>query len=106
MPGLKTFFHEKKSQNEKTRMICLIKEQELANDTIFIREDLMNERIPSIWLEIKQEHKQNIIVCGFYREWSNDGLLSIEEQLVAINQLITLLCFLSFYAIRHKSSNL
>ena len=34
LPGLKTFFHEKKSPNEKTRMICLIKEQELSNDTI------------------------------------------------------------------------
>ena len=49
----------------------------------------MCKTFPSIWLELKQQHKRNILVCGFYREWSNDGLLNVEDQLKAIKELTT-----------------
>ena len=44
----------------------------------------MSKKFPSIWLELKQNHKQNILLSGFYREWSNEGLLNVDEQLEAI----------------------
>ena len=47
----------------------------------------MNKNFPSIWLEIKQNHRQNLLLCGCYREWSNEGLLNVEEQLTAIKYL-------------------
>ena len=47
----------------------------------------MSKHFPSIWLEQKQNHSQNILICGFYREWTNDGLLNVEEQLEAISIL-------------------
>ena len=43
----------------------------------------MSEHFPSIWLETTNELKQNRLVCGFYREWSNNGLLTSEDQLKA-----------------------
>ena len=46
-----------------------------------------NVLFPSIWLELKQNHKHNILICGFYREWSNDGLLNTQDQLDAIRIL-------------------
>ena len=44
----------------------------------------MNTNFPSVWVELSQ---QNILICGFYREWSSEGLLTIEEQLTAIKNL-------------------
>ena len=35
-------------------------------------------------MEIKQENTRNILVCGMYREWSSEGLLTMNEQLEAI----------------------
>ena len=59
----------------------------MINESISLRQDLMNNSFPSIWLELHQQHKQNILICGFYREWSNDGLLNVEEQLKGIKIL-------------------
>ena len=87
LPGYKTFFQSKKNPKDKTRLICLVKEQEVNNSTIILRQDLMSEKFPSIWLELKQEHKQNILICGIYREWSKEGLLNLEEQLTAFKIL-------------------
>ena len=56
---------------------------------IKFRSDLKCKTFPIIWLELKQQHKRNILVCGFYREWSNDGLLNVEDQLKAIKELTT-----------------
>ena len=58
-------------------MICLMREEEIIKSNISVRHDLMNKNFPSIWLEIKQNHRQNLLLCGCYREWSNEGLLNI-----------------------------
>ena len=47
----------------------------------------MNENFPSIWLEATNEQNQTRLICGFYREWSNGGLLTIDDQLKAIKIL-------------------
>ena len=87
IPGYSTIFHDKAKPNDKTRMVCLIKEEKLIKSNIKIRKDLMDKNFPSIWLEIKQNHRKNLLICGFYREWSKDGLLNSEEQLSAIKIL-------------------
>ena len=84
--GFETAFHKKRQSNEKTRMICLFKTK--VNSTqIKLREDLMSNSFPSIWLETTNEQNQSRLICGFYREWSNEGLLSTEAQVAAIKIL-------------------
>ena len=79
--GFETLFHKKKISTDKTRLICLTKANVNSNN-IKIREDLMSDSFPSIWIEITNANlNQSRLVCGFYREWSNDGLLSTEAQL-------------------------
>ena len=53
-------------------------------DSIVIRTDLMSPKFPSIWLEEKRELEKNLLICGFYREWSHEGLKSSKIQLEAI----------------------
>ena len=47
----------------------------------------MSPLFPSIWMELSSEHDQNTLVGGYYREWSNEGILNSEEQLKAIKIL-------------------
>ena len=51
---------------------------------IKMREDIMNSEIPTIWFEIENEFESNLIIGGFYREWSNAGNKSQERQLKAM----------------------
>ena len=71
--GYKTVFPLKDGNNLKTRMICLTNE---SNDNIKTRPDLMDPKFPSIWCEEVREHEKNLLICGFYREWSHEGLKS------------------------------
>ena len=32
----------------------------------------MSDNLPSIWIEIKQERSNSILVAGFYREWCHE----------------------------------
>ena len=79
--GYKTVFPLKDGNNLKTRMICLTNE---SNDNIKTRPDLMDPKFPSIWCEEVREHEKNLLICGFYREWSHEGLKSNAIQLEAI----------------------
>ena len=47
----------------------------------------MTDKFPSIWVEVQNNSENDILICGYYREWSNDGLLNSEEQLSAIKEL-------------------
>ena len=47
----------------------------------------MTSKFPSIWIEIERKHERNILVCGFYREWSIDGQKNNKTQLDAIKVL-------------------
>ena len=46
VPGYTTIFHEKQKATDKTRMICLIKEEDFIKYTITVRRDLMNKNFP------------------------------------------------------------
>ena len=37
----------------------------------------MNPKFPSIWLEEKREFEKNLLIGGFYREWSHDGIKNL-----------------------------
>ena len=78
----------KKQASDKTRKICLLKPQ-VSTTTIKVREDLMNENFRSIWLEATNEQNQTCLICGFYREWSNGGLLTIAIILIKIKIAIS-----------------
>ena len=51
------------------------------------REDLMSVDFPSIWMEVKQSVGKNVLVCGYYREWSKNGRKTEKEQLTSIKVL-------------------
>ena len=75
LKGYKTVFHFKNENKNvatpKTRMVCLIAE---SAENIKVREDLMSKDFPSIWCEVQYETEKNILICGFYREWSHEGV--------------------------------
>lgn len=66
-------------------MTVLIKPDKLAN--FRVRTDLMDEDLPSIWLEAQRKSHKNLLIGTFYREWrSRDGDLSIELQKARLEQ--------------------
>ena len=71
--GYNTFFQTKNNPSEKTRIVCLIESKKVGSQEIKLRKDLMSDKFPSIWIEIERNHERNILVCGYYREWSMDG---------------------------------
>ena len=40
---------------------------------IKVRTDLMDSKFPSIWCEEVCEYEKNLLIGGFYREWSHEG---------------------------------
>ena len=49
-----------------------------------VRTDLMSPEFHSTWCEIVGEKEKNFLVCGFYREWSHEGIKSNAIQLAGI----------------------
>ena len=86
IPGFKTWIPIRKDDSDKTRIIMLTK---LDKPKMKIREDLMSSNFPSIWIEEEIENGKNIIIGGFYREWSIDGTISSENQTKAIKIFAT-----------------
>ena len=57
-----------------------------------VRQDLMSTNFPSIWVEANETGQKLVIICGFYRVWTIDGIKSTAEQLKnleMLNQQIT-----------------
>ena len=79
--GYKTVFPLKEEKNQKTRIVALIVEE---NKNIKIRQDLMDEKFPSIWLEEERVNESNLLMCGFYREWTQDGERKMKTQIDSI----------------------
>ena len=71
---------------EKIRIIGLV-EEEMRNITK-VRTDLMTKEFPSIWLEITRSKQKNLLICGFYREWTRNGNSSENEQSVRLKILM------------------
>ena len=77
--------------------VCVFKE-ELSSE-IKVREDLMSNEFPSIWLEVKQNTGKNLLVGGYYREWSKNGKKSEKElrtrlPRLEVRNLISQICIL------------
>ena len=87
LQGYKTLFKKRKQNSDKVRLIALIKEEKQSQ--IKIKEELMSDVFPSIWLEIKSAHKVPVLVAGIYRQWSHNGAkLGINQQTDQIKVLI------------------
>ena len=78
-----TLFYDKGRENvtrKNSRCVVYIK-----NDLSFkLREDLMSEEIPEVWIEVGEPKKKRVLICQFYREFSNwnnrTGTDSIKSQ--------------------------
>ena len=77
--GFTTVFQKRESENEKVRIIALIKDE--TESQITIKENLMTYGVPSIWMELKTEHSVPVAICGVYREWSHNGDTSEAAQI-------------------------
>ena len=44
----------------------------------------MSSSFPSIWVEEEIDNGKNLIIGGFYREWSTNGIVSTTNQVNAI----------------------
>ena len=70
--GYKTIFHLRENQNEKIRLIGLVKMSLWPK--IIIRHDLMSTGFHSIWLEIADPtfKIKATLISGFYRVWTHN----------------------------------
>ena len=84
--GYETILQKRDQNTEKIRIIGLV-EEEMRNITK-VRNDLMTKEFPSIWLEITRSKQKNLLICGFYREWTRNGNNSENEQSVRLKILI------------------
>ena len=83
--GFKTVLPLKSGEDKHTRILGLVDETRV--EYLKVRKDLMDNDFPSIWLEMKRDTKKNLLVCGFYREWTKDGDNSQERQIQSIKVL-------------------
>ncbi len=84
--GYETILQKTDQNMEKIRIIGLV-EEEMRNITK-VRTDLMTKEFPSIWLEITRSKQKNLLICGFYREWTRNGNNSENEQLLDLHRAL------------------
>jgi len=84
--GYETILQKTDQNMEKIRIIGLVVE-EMRNITK-VKTDLMTKEFPSIWLEITRSKHKNLLIWGFYQEWTRNGINSENEQLVRLKILI------------------
>ena len=85
--GFKTVLQKVNNvEGQKTQIIALIKE---GRGEILVRENLMNEKFPSIWIEVIEKQKGSVLICSFYREWNSNGNISEESQIERLEILIS-----------------
>ena len=77
-----------KEDNKLVRILCLVK-KDLFNN-IKVVESQMSNTFPSIWVEFTNQKGTRVLIGGFYREWSNEGLTSESDQLKRIDLLLLL----------------
>ena len=83
--GYETILPKISSDNKAIRMLCLVKSKLM--EAVKICDELMSEKFPSIWLELKLAGMKKTIIGGCYREWNRNGLDSISDQVKRINIL-------------------
>ena len=84
LSGYTTILQCSEGDDDSVRIIALVKDA--AGLDIKVRQDLMSNSFPSIWLEAKDKHKSKSLFGGFYRQWSAEGKLSVPEQVSQIEE--------------------
>jgi len=83
--GFDTKLQACKNDGDMVRIIVLIKEN--VGVEVNLRDDLMSETFPSIWIEMLDRHKSKTVIGGFYRQWSANRKLTVPEQVIQITEL-------------------
>ena len=52
-----------------------------------LKKDHMSTEFPSIWIEISERGQQEIVIGGFYGEWTREGVRTEESQIKNIEAL-------------------
>ena len=47
-----------------------------------VKIDVMTDDFASIWLEVQNPKHKDLIIGGFYREWTRDGVKNEAEQII------------------------
>ena len=55
---------------------------------IKLRQDLMSKEFPSIWIELTNPIQKNLILGGFYRQWTSESCKKEEAEEQGINIFI------------------
>ena len=76
--GYHTIFPKRKVFNSKIRIIALIRETLMPR--IKLRNDLMSDEFPSIWIEINNVPHKSLLISGFYRQWTHETLPKDEAE--------------------------
>ena len=62
------FWDKGRNQPSRQNARCVIY---IRNDLSFkLKEDLMNDKVPEIWLELGEPKKRRVLMCLFYREFA------------------------------------
>ena len=78
----RTVIQKKEKLSDQTRIIALIHDSIVHSTKI--REDLMDPLFPSIWIELNNTKEKNLLIGGFYREWTRNGDNSQARQVESI----------------------
>ena len=85
--GFDTIRPKISATNGLVRLICLVRTSLM--EAVKICDEIMTDTFPSIWLEINLAGMKKTVIGGYYREWNNNGLDSIPEQVKRMNILTT-----------------
>ena len=75
--GYKTILQKVDEKNNKVRIMALVNNT-ITEDIVIMNKE-MTANFPSIWMEYNTPRDNKIIIGGFYREWTHNGVKSVEE---------------------------
>ena len=78
--GFSTYFQKVAEDEDIIRIVALTRDD--CGLKISQMTTLMQERYPSIWIEIQDKRGSRSLIGGFYRQWSLDGKLSVPEEVI------------------------
>ena len=84
--GYETILPAHTSVTGVTRVLTFVKEDLMPH--VRVREDLMNDCIPTVWLDFKKDKQKSLLLGFYYREWSPSRNSSMEAQLEALTELM------------------
>ena len=57
-------------EKQKVRVMTLVRDS--LSKHVKVREDLMSQKITSIWIEVKKQKSKGALIGNFYREWKGE----------------------------------